>query len=95
MTALELHEPEKFDFEAFSSYLQKELPTYALPRFLRLLPEIETTSTFKLLKSQLVNEGFDISVIKDDILYLDLETLKYKELDFAAFNKIVTGASRL
>ena len=48
-----------FSLEALAAHVDRELPVYARPLFLRLQPEIATTGTFKYTKTQLVEEGFD------------------------------------
>jgi len=61
----------KFDFAALVKHMQKNLPRYAIPLFLRFLPEIEITSTFKHKKGDLRKEGFDTKVVKDPIYFFD------------------------
>ncbi len=40
--------------------MEKNLPAYAHPIFIRVQKTIEKTSTFKFKKVELVNEGYDI-----------------------------------
>ena len=40
----------EFDIKAFGEHVARELPSYARPLFVRLLPAMETTGTFKLLR---------------------------------------------
>ena len=48
----------ELDLQEFWKTAQ-ELPSYAQPRFLRVLPELSTTGTFKLQKTDLRREGVD------------------------------------
>jgi fatty-acyl-CoA synthase len=50
--------------------LKARLPSYALPIFLRLSPQIEVTGTFKQRKVDLVREGFDPAAISDPLYVL-------------------------
>ena len=43
----------------FYEHVDRTLPRYAAPLFVRLLPEMEVTGTFKLRKVTLQEEGFD------------------------------------
>merc|ERR1712007_313029 len=43
---------------------EENLPSYARPLFLRVQPQLEITSTFKQKKVELVEEGFDPSVVR-------------------------------
>ncbi|XP_063838760.1 long-chain fatty acid transport protein 4-like isoform X1 [Ostrinia nubilalis] len=49
--------------------LDDSLPSYARPLFLRLVKDIEITSTFKLKKLHYQKEGFDPDVIKDPLFF--------------------------
>jgi fatty-acyl-CoA synthase len=60
---------EDFDLKSFGDYVAQALPSYAQPVFIRLLPAIATTGTFKYRKVDLVKDGFDPGTIKDKIFY--------------------------
>ena len=62
---------EEFNFKGLAIYLLENLPPYGVPIFLRVKSELATTSTFKIKKSLLKKEGFDIDNI-DDVLYVML-----------------------
>jgi len=78
-----------FDLKALAGALVKSLPSYAVPKFIRLKKEFETTPTFKVKKSVLRNEGFDPGQIKDPLYamlpgeseYLPLTPELYKEIE--------------
>ncbi len=59
-----------FDFRGLTYHFKKNLAPYAIPIFLRLKEDILLTSTFKLKKSKLKNEGFNIENIKDSFYVL-------------------------
>ncbi|XP_014719066.1 long-chain fatty acid transport protein 4 [Equus asinus] len=85
------------DLEHFARLLEKELPLYARPIFLRFLPaqELHKTGTFKLLKMDLRKEGFDPAVVKDPLFYLDTRKCRYVPLDGEAYSRIQAGEERL
>ena len=50
-------DPNTFDWNAFSSFVDEKLPSYARPVFVRIIEEMETTGTFKLKKGDLREEA--------------------------------------
>lgn len=58
------------DFASLHKTLSGMLPSYAVPIFIRVQKEAETTGTFKYRKVELVAEGFDPSKVGGDALWL-------------------------
>lgn len=83
------------DLNDLAKKIAKDLPTYARPVFLRIMPELEMTGTFKMRKVDLQKEGFDPSKITDKLYYLDVKSCKYLTLGEEEFDKISTGKIRL
>ena len=52
-------------------HLEKTLPDYARPVFLRIRKDIDMTATFKQRKVDLVKQGFDPSTIIDPLYFND------------------------
>ena len=63
------------------------LAAYARPLFLRILPEMEITGTFKHRKVDLVREGFDPRKIPDAIYFRDAAAGRYVPLDAGALRR--------
>ena len=83
MAALTLSEGEKITDERLKQVYkvcEADLPTYARPLFLRILPEAVLTGTFKQRKVELMEEGFDLTKVKDDLYYLDSKAATYSPL---------------
>ncbi|MDT4817027.1 long-chain-acyl-CoA synthetase [compost metagenome] len=59
MAALRLAAGAQLDREALAAHLDRELPAYAAPLFVRLLEEVETTGTFKYKKTDLKKQAYD------------------------------------
>lgn len=57
------------DLVALHDYVEKNLPSFARPLFLRLQQQIDTTGTFKYRKVDLVKEGYDPAQTHDPILF--------------------------
>jgi fatty-acyl-CoA synthase len=85
---------ETFDIKAFGDTVSHDLPAYAQPVFVRILPAIQTTGTFKYRKIDLVAEGFDPNLIKGAVYYRD-STRGYVKLTKAGHAKILAGGVKL
>jgi fatty-acyl-CoA synthase len=87
--------PPTFNLKAFAAFAKKNLPSYAVPVFLRVLPEVPVTSTFKHLKKELRDEGADPTKVADPLYWLNPESGEYEPLTPDVWFKIVSGHSRL
>lgn len=58
------------DMAGLHKRLAALLPSYAVPIFIRVQPEAETTGTFKYRKVELVAEGFDPARVEGDGLWM-------------------------
>ncbi|KAF9427037.1 hypothetical protein BGZ94_005584 [Podila epigama] len=83
----------KMDWDAFAKFALKNLPKYSVPLFIRKVPEMEITGTFKQRKVELVNEGMNPSKIKDDMLWLDGHS--YKPFTPTEYERVVSGKAKL
>jgi fatty-acyl-CoA synthase len=83
------------DLAALHRHVHEKLSPYARPLFLRLQKEIETTSTFKQRKVDLVRDGFDPARTADPIFFDDPRRGAYVRVDSALFQEIQSGAIRL
>jgi fatty-acyl-CoA synthase len=82
------------EYDALLLHLKAQLPNYALPLFLRLKKEVETTATFKYKKIDLVSDGFDPNKNSDEILWLNPKLQKYEKLTDQEFININQGNIR-
>lgn len=85
---------EGFDIKAFGDAVAQDLPSYAQPVFIRILPAIETTGTFKYRKLDLVADGFDPAGIKGAVYYKD-PNKGYVRLTKPGYAKILAGGVKL
>ncbi|MDR3497988.1 MAG: long-chain-acyl-CoA synthetase [Parvibaculum sp.] len=83
------------DLDKLRKHIDKELPEYARPIFLRLSPEMETTGTFKQRKVELVKEGIDLSQIADPVYFNSPTEKKFVPLDKDLHDRICSGAFKL
>ncbi len=81
-----------FDLSGLKPYLAK-LPSYARPLFLRLVPSLDVTETFKQKKHELAAQGFDPGAIIDP-LYADIGERCHAPLDERLYARINSGLIR-
>lgn len=84
-----------FDISGLRAYLERELPAYARPLFVRMQPALETTGTFKYRKVDLVRDGFDPSKIEHEIYFEDPVTRTYQRITADIYARIQSGAFKL
>jgi fatty-acyl-CoA synthase len=84
----------KFDAAAFAEWVDRELPTYARPCFVRQLKSADTTGTFKYRKSDLVADGFDPDKVAGGV-WVKGGKNGYAKLSAKARDAILTGETRL
>jgi fatty-acyl-CoA synthase len=86
------------DFVKLREHLQRRLPPYARPLFLRLTDRIDATATFKPNKTVLAREGFDRTVVRDALYFDDPQQGAqgaYVPLDAPLYERIDSGQMRL
>jgi len=79
---------QNFDFNGLLSILKTNLPQYAIPKFIRFLSELSTTSTFKIRKAKTKEEGYNIKKITDPIYILLPGNKEYTRLSEIIYKNI-------
>ena len=83
-----------FDIAALAASVEANLPSYAQPLFVRILPRLSTTGTFKVRKQDLMTEGFEPARGRGPIYYKN-PAKGYVKLTKATYEKLISGAVRL
>ena len=83
----------ELDFNFLGTAVDKALPAYARPIFIRVLESLPVTGTFKLQKKNLQNEGFNPRNIKDKIYVREKST--YIPLTEDVYDKIEAGEMKI
>jgi fatty-acyl-CoA synthase len=71
------------------------LPAYARPVFVRIVPALEITGTFKLRTQELVRQGYDPRQVNDALYFDDAARGQYVRLDAQLYDRVVSGDQRL
>ena len=72
---------EHFDLGLFRGHVVAQLPAYARPVFVRLVPALDLTGTFKPRKLELMREGYDPAQVSDPLFVDDARSGAYVALD--------------
>lgn len=95
MASIKMKEDREFDGKKLFKHVVDYLPSYARPRFLRIQDIIEITGTFKHRKVTLVEEGFNPTVIKDALYFLDEKAEMYVPMTEDIYNAISEKSLKL
>jgi len=94
MAAVVLLPGAEFDGRAFYATAE-QLPSYARPLFVRLVPEMNVTGTLKQRKLELQRQGYDPKVVRDPLFVRDDEARAYVPLTPATYAAIVSGERKI
>ncbi|MFX1572497.1 MAG: long-chain-acyl-CoA synthetase [Promethearchaeota archaeon] len=81
----------EIDLNALLNFLQKNIPHYAIPKFVRIVNEFSFTATFKIKKITLKKEGYNIKEINDPLYVLLPNSSEYIPLTEDIFQGITAG----
>ena len=96
MAAISLQEGAgELDLAAFAAHVQRELPPFARPVFLRLHQAMTLTGTYKMVKSDLMRQGYDIDAIDDAVFVMKPGSAAYEALDAEYLATIRAGEAGL
>src|SRR5213594_4010340 len=95
MAALVLAEGARFDGAALHARAEQQLPAYARPAFVRLVPEMDVTGTLKQRKLALAAEGYAPARAGDPLFVRDDAACAYVPLTTAVLAAIRDGRRRL
>jgi len=88
------NDADSLDFKSLADFFQSALPSYAVPKFVRIQNDFEYTATHKIKKVNLKVEGFDIDKVKGPLFVLLPEASEYQPLTRERYLKIMAGEYR-
>ncbi|KAB1281006.1 Long-chain fatty acid transport protein 6 [Camelus dromedarius] len=95
MASITVKPNKSLDLEKVYEQVVTFLPAYACPKFLRIQEKMETTGTFKLLKFQLVEEGFSPLKVSDPLYFMDSLKKAYIPLTKEIYDQIMLEEIKL
>ena len=95
MAAVVLRDGAGFDAAAFYAHVERHLPAYARPAFVRLVARMDVTGTLKHRKVTLAAEGYDATRVADPLFVRDDAARTYVPLTAARLDEIAAGRRRL
>ncbi len=94
MVSIHKRNNDEFDFNEFLTFVQKYLPHYAVPKFIRFITEFSFTATHKIQKVKLKKEGFNINELDDPLSVLLPESSEFVPLTNEIYERISQGKYR-
>ena len=85
------HSIKDFDFSRFYSLVHKSLPEYAIPKFIRFTPKIDTTATLKIQKGNLKDESYNLDKVADPLYILLPNSSGYELMTKEIYNGILNS----
>jgi fatty-acyl-CoA synthase len=83
-------------FDPLALYMRaRQLPAYARPLFVRIVPAMDVTGTLKQRKSDLQRQGYDPRNCPDPLFFRDDAQRRYVALTTSLFEGIQSGVLRL
>lgn len=90
-----IYDPDKsLNLNNLAEGVQKSLPKYARPLFVRVLAQLPMTGTFKLKKKELQQDGFNVKNLQDPIYFLQ-SSGTYVRLSESLYDDILSEKVRL
>lgn len=86
---------DNLDKEKLYQNLKANLPSYAVPIFLRVVKSVDMTGTFKIKKKDLKDSGYSIDKKDETVYYLDAKNSRYSEVTKEIYEGINNGKIRL
>ncbi len=93
MAALVLREGEELDADAISDLINRNLAGYARPVFLRVVPELQLTGTFKMVKGDFREQAYHPDRCSDPVYVMKPGQDRYELLDEAFYRQLLAGES--
>ena len=94
MVAFALDGEDEFDIDGLTQLVERELPPYAQPVFVRIQRSLAATGTFKLLKGELREQAYHLDNVDDDEIYVRKPRSDgHERLDAAFYQQILDGSA--
>ena len=93
MAAITLTPGQQFNAAEFTEFVDRELPAFARPVFVRIEQEQDTTGTFKLFKGKLKQQAYHLDQVDEPIYVRQPKSPQYELLDQAFYQQLINGSA--
>jgi len=91
MAAIVKDDQTPLELSKLAGHLKTSLPKYAVPLFMRFVPDFEWTATHKIKKTNLKSEGYDPSQVKEGVYVLLPGSESYVPLNDEIYREMLAG----
>lgn len=91
MAAIVKDAQTSLELSKLAEHLKTSLPKYAVPLFVRFVPDFEWTATHKIKKTNLKSEGYDPSQVKEGVYVLLPGSEGYVSLNDEIYREMLAG----
>ena len=93
MAAITLTPGQQFNAAEFTEFVDRELPAFARPVFVRIEQEQDTTGTFKLFKGKLKQQAYHLDQVDEPIYVRQPKSKQYELLDRGFYEQLINGSA--
>jgi citronellyl-CoA synthetase len=93
MAAITLTPGQQFNAAEFTEFVDRKLPVFARPVFVRIEQEQDTTGTFKLFKGKLKQQAYHLDQVDEPIYVRQPKSPQYELLDQAFYQQLINGSA--
>jgi len=95
MASLSIKNGTKLDINMISKFVAESLPRYSIPIFIRLRDELDLTGTYKITKTTLRSEAYDITKINDLLYFWDHSSNRYIPFGENLYHQLLDGKLKI
>ena len=93
MAAITLTPGQQFSAAEFTEFVDRELPAFARPVFVRIEQQQDTTGTFKLFKGKLKQQAYHLDQVDEPIYVRQPKSKQYELLDRGFYEQLINGSA--
>ena len=93
MAAITLTPGQQFNAAEFTEFVDRELPAFARPVFVRIEQEQDTTGTFKLFKGKLKQQAYHLDQVDEPLYVRQPKSKQYELLDRGFYDQLINGSA--
>jgi len=93
MAAITLMPGQQFSAAEFTEFVDRELPAFARPVFVRIEQQQDTTGTFKLFKGKLKQQAYHLDQVDEPIYVRQPKSKQYELLDHGFYEQLINGSA--